>query len=195
MKHTIALLLLTGCQLSTQGLHAGAGTTPSTTPATSAPDREAYIPDHEAPAAPDPDAPFVGSPYSVDDDAISHERESCDGAHDHCIPKGLVFVRWRDVAGDDELVFARPEGDHFHLFGGGQSAGPAVRTAPATSHNVAPGVQVACHDRGLSVPSSEESTVEGTWTVATVDSVETEQHTMTVHPGGSVVIAACRVIL
>ena len=128
--------------------------------------------------------------YRQPGDKISTDADTCDGAHDHCLPAEVQLAVDPDYPRSARAVLDTPEGaydlqseatfkDRFTLH----------ETEAATAANVKKGDTVICFRVGDGPPESEAAAVGTDWIVGKVDGVRGAD---VVIGKGSAAIASCR---
>ncbi len=141
------------------------------------------------------EAPFVGSGSTLQPgDRASSAEQTCDGAHDHCLPVGIVFAYEPERL--DEAYVGWPTDDGPWLYirkdvmrGGAQ----AWTTERATAAALVTGATIVYFERGATLPRSEAHAVAGTWKIGTVASVNAAAGTLQTAAGADVLIDGARI--
>ena len=171
-----AALFLTACVVQTRSNGPGR---PEYAPPDRPPPGERGGPVADGNRAPDPDAPFVGSPgKSRPGDRASMTQTNCDGAHDHCLPPDTIFAtEWQGGKPDRAYVALKIETglwawERSDIVRGNVRG---LATERATTQNLAPGALVVGFRMGEElgrVPASEAEAVAPYWQVGKVVSVD-----------------------
>ena len=170
--------LVGGCVVNANGGRPGGRPSPS-----GPPDPEANVgePRPQARAAPDPDAPFVGSDSHTQagEHPPNTDDKLCDGAHDHCLPQGSTFATEWSSGPPTEYVYVAMKIDRglWAWLRADVIRGPDVRgvdTERATTTNLKAGdLAIAYHySDNAPLPVNEASAIAGPWLLGKVASVD-----------------------
>lgn len=111
--------------------------------------------------------------YQRPGDRLSQDPDTCDGAHDHCLPAEVQLAIDPDYPRDGRVVLDTPDGaydltseatfkDRYTLF----------ETEAATAASLKKGDTVFCYGIGEGLPSDEFSAVRTEWMAGKVDAVD-----------------------
>ncbi len=130
-------------------------------------------------AGANPDAPFVGNSIVLQaGERPSREKQYCDGAHDHCLPKGVLFAaEWDGIKSDDALVVIKIERGLWAWKRSDIVRGDfrGMETERATSSTLKVGATAIAFRMGAhwgNLPSSPADAIFGQWVIGKVTSID-----------------------
>jgi hypothetical protein len=153
-------------------------------------------------AGANPDAPFVGNAYRTKaGERPTRDANNCDGAHDHCLPQGVLFAsEWKSGRSGTALVTIKMERGLWAWVRSDIVRGDfqGMETERATTATLTVGATAIAFRMGAhwgNLPRNEADAISGQWVIGKVASIDRGSKTFRVEGEPEAIpIVAARIV-